>query len=50
MTNKYTIEAYGVKGMKSTLWRKTFKNIEALNIWVEKNGAEIYAIRELSND
>ena len=47
MTNKYTIEAHGVKGMKSTPWRKAFKSIEALNAWVEKNGAEIYAIREL---
>ncbi len=26
-----SIEAYGVKGMKSTPWRKTFKSIEALN-------------------
>ena len=47
MTNKYTIEAHGVKGMKSTPWRKAFKSIESLNAWVEKNGAEIYAIREL---
>jgi len=50
MINKYTIEAHGVKGMKSTPWRKCFKSTEALNAWVEKNGAEIYAIRELSND
>ena len=47
MINKYTIEAYGVKGMKSTPWRKCFKSTEALNAWAEKNGAEIYAIREL---
>jgi type II secretory pathway component PulM len=50
MTNKYTIEAHGVKGMKSTPWRKTFKSIEALNAWVEKTGAEIYAIREIAAD
>jgi hypothetical protein len=47
MINKYTIEAHGVKGMQSIPWRKNFKSIEALNAWVEKNGAEVYAIREL---
>lgn len=41
------IEAYGVKGMKSTPWRKTFKSTEALNAWVEKNDAEVYATRLL---
>jgi hypothetical protein len=40
-----SIEAHGVKGMKSTPWRKTFKSIEALNAWVEKYGAEVHAIR-----
>jgi type II secretory pathway component PulM len=48
--NILSIEAHGVKGMKSTPWRKTFKSIEALNAWVEKNGAEIYAIREIASD
>jgi type II secretory pathway component PulM len=48
--NILSIEAHGVKGMKSTPWRKTFKSIEALNAWVEKNGAEIYAIREIAAD
>jgi hypothetical protein len=45
--NILAIEAYGVRGMKSTPWRKTFKSIEALNAWVEKNDAEVYAIREM---
>ena len=45
--NTQSIEAYGVKGMKSTPWRKTFKSAEALNTWVEKNGAEVHAIREI---
>ena len=45
--NILSIEAYGVRGMKSTPWRKTFKSIEALNAWVEKNDAEVYAIREM---
>lgn len=40
------IEAYGVKGMKSTLWRRTFKNKDAMSKWVDKNDAEIYGTRE----
>lgn len=46
--NILSIEAYGVKGMKSTPWRKTFKSVEALNAWIEKSGAEVYAIREIN--
>jgi hypothetical protein len=45
-----SIEAYGVKGMKSTPWRKTFKSAEALNAWVEKHGAEVHGIREIQPD
>lgn len=41
------IEAYGVKGMKSTPWRKIFKNVDALNKWVEKNDAEVYGTRSV---
>lgn len=43
------IEAYGVKGMKSTPWRKTFKSREALVKWLEKNegNVEVYATREV---
>ena len=45
--NILSIEAYGVKGMKSVPWCEKFKSIEALNAWVEKTGAEVYAIREM---
>ena len=40
------IEAYGAKGTKSTPWRKTFKNVDTMNAWAEKNDAEIYGTRE----
>ena len=40
------IEAHGVKGLKSTAWRKSFASTEALLAWAEKNDAEIYAVRE----
>lgn len=40
------IEAYGVKGMNSKPWRKVFKNVEALNAWLEKNDAEVHGTRE----
>ena len=39
------IEAHGVKGMKSTKWRKAFKNWEALELWVKKNDAEVHGTR-----
>ena len=39
------IEAYGVKGMKSIQWRKTFKNADALNKWLETNDAEMLGMR-----
>lgn len=48
-TTQY-VEAYGVKGMKSAPWCKTFKNTEALNAWVEKNGAEVHGIREIPSN
>jgi len=42
------IEAYGVKGMKSTPWRKTFKSQAAFEKWIDKNegNIEIYGTRE----
>jgi hypothetical protein len=40
---KPEIEAHGVKGLKSTPWRKIFKDEAALNRWVEKNGATVHA-------
>ena len=39
------VEAYGVKGMKSVSWRKTFQNLEKMLVWAEKNQAQIYATR-----
>jgi hypothetical protein len=39
------LEAYGVKGLKSTPWRKSFKDFDALQRWAEKNDAEIHAYR-----
>ncbi|MGH9888396.1 MAG: hypothetical protein ACREBE_22870 [bacterium] len=39
------IEAYGVKGMNSRPWRRTFKSADALMAWCEKHGAEIYGQR-----
>ena len=44
---KHTIEAYGVKGMDSKQWRKTFKDADDLNQWLEKNDAEMLGMREL---
>ena len=40
-TTTLTVEAYGVKGMNNTSWRKSFKTVEAMNTWAEKNDAEI---------
>jgi|AACY02.7.fsa_nt_gi hypothetical protein len=45
--NSPSIEAHGVKGMNSTPWRKKFKSVEALNAWIEKNDAEVHAVREI---
>lgn len=42
------IEAYGVKGLKSKPWRKTFKDFEALARWEERHDAEHFATREVS--
>jgi hypothetical protein len=39
------IEAYGVKGMNSRPWRRTFKDADALMTWCEKNDAEVYGQR-----
>lgn len=54
MTKKTTrqgdrIEAYGNKGFKNTPWRKTFKSVDAMNAWVEKNDATVLGTRELEN-
>jgi hypothetical protein len=49
MTNTTAIEAYGVKGLKSTLWRKTFKSQAAFQKWLEKNegNVEVHGISQL---
>jgi hypothetical protein len=35
------IEVTGVKGMKSKPWSKKFKNQEAMEKWMDKNGEDI---------
>lgn len=34
-------EAYGVKGSKSTPWRKTFKNQKEFEAWLDKNEGDV---------
>ena len=42
------VEAYGVRGMKSTPWRKQFKSSDHLNKWQEANDSvEVHGMREL---
>lgn len=41
------IEAFGVRGVKSVQWRKSFKSVEALESWAEKNDAEVQGWRLL---
>lgn len=48
--NGHTIEAHGVKGAKSTKWRKTFKDEAALEAWVDANDAEVQGTRDLQVD
>ncbi len=43
---KQTVEAYGVKGMKGTPWRKSFKSAEALERWATHNDADVYGMRD----
>ena len=42
-------EAYGVKGMKSTAWRKTFKSQEAFEKWLDAQdgNVQVLGFREL---
>lgn len=42
------IEAYGVKGMNSKPWRKTFSSQEAFEKWLDKNegDVEVHGVRE----
>jgi len=39
------IEGYGVKGLKSTPWRRTFKNEDQMWAWLEKNDALLHGSR-----
>jgi len=43
------IEAYGVHGVKSKQWRKTFKSQAAFEKWLDKNegNVEVYGTRDL---
>jgi hypothetical protein len=44
----HTIEAHGIKGMKGTPWRKTFKSHDHLSDWAEKNDSvEVHGTRDL---
>lgn len=43
------IEAYGVKGMQSKPWVRTFASAEALCKWAEKNDATVYGVREVES-
>ena len=44
---KHTIEAYGIRGFKRIPWHKSFKSVDELNLWVDRNGAEVYGVRDL---
>lgn len=39
--NKGGVEAYGVRGVKSTPWRKSFKSQDAFEKWLEKNEGDV---------
>lgn len=44
----HTIEAYGVRGMKATPWRKTFKHYDHLAKWADENDSvEVHGTRDL---
>jgi hypothetical protein len=44
----HTIEAHGIKGMKGTPWRKTFKSVDHMNDWADKNDSvEVHGTRDL---
>ena len=46
----HTIEAHGIRGMKGTPWRKTFKSHDHLSDWADKNDSvEVHGTRDLEN-
>ena len=44
---KTMIEAYGVRGLQSKSWRKTFKSLETLDRWCEAHDAVVFGVREI---
>lgn len=46
----HKIEAYGRKGMKNTMWRKYFKDSDAMAKWCEDNDATVEGSRDLEKD
>jgi hypothetical protein len=44
-----TIEAHGIRGIKRTPWRRSFKHVDALNAWCEKNDADCHGTRDLES-
>jgi len=46
----HKIEAYGRKGMKNTMWRKYFKDADAMAKWCEDNDATVEGSRDLDKD
>jgi hypothetical protein len=46
----HKIEAYGRKGMKNTMWRKFFKDSDAMSKWCEDNDATVEGSRDLDKD
>lgn len=45
----HTIEAYGRKGMKNTMWRKMFKSQKELEKWLDDNDATLEGSRDLED-
>jgi len=44
----HTIEAHGIRGMKATPWRKTFKHYDHLAKWADENDSvEVHGTRDL---
>lgn len=42
-----TVEAHGIRGMKRTPWQRTFKDVDALNKWVDANDSvEVLGTRD----
>ena len=43
----HKIEAYGVKGMQSKRWRKSFKDEAALEKWCDDNDATVHGVADI---